>query len=83
MILDEPTAALDAFVESSIYQTFYQMTKNKTTLFISHRLASAKFCDKVVLLRNGEISECGTHAQLMDKDGDYAELFRIQAEGYL
>lgn len=82
LILDEPTAALDAFAEDEIYQIFSNMTNDKTCVFISHRLSSVTFCDKVVLLDNGEITECGTHADLMQKQGKYYELFTLQAKYY-
>lgn len=82
MVLDEPTAALDALVESHIYKTFADMTAGKTTLFISHRLASTKFCDKVILLQNGQIMGIGTHEELIKENPLYAELYNFQAFGY-
>lgn len=82
MILDEPTAALDAFVESNIYQTFADMTSGKSAVFISHRLASAKFCDKIIMLKDGKIDGIGTHGELMRSCNHYAELYNIQAQGY-
>ncbi len=82
MVLDEPTSALDAFVESHIYKTFADMTAGKTTLFISHRLASAKFCDKVILLQKGQIMGIGTHEVLIKENSLYAELYNFQASGY-
>ncbi len=82
MILDEPTAALDPRAEYEIYLRFSEMTKGKTTVFISHRLASSKFCDKVALFSNGEIIEYGTHEELILKEGCYKELFEMQAQYY-
>ena len=82
-ILDEPTASLDPFAESQLYERFNNIIKNKTAIFISHRLASVKFCDKVVVFVNGEIVEYGTHLSLLSKKGVYAEMFEKQAESYL
>ncbi len=82
LILDEPTASLDAFAENEIYKIFTKMTNEKTCVFISHRLSSVTFCDKVVLLDNGEITEYGTHVELMQKRGKYYELFTLQAKYY-
>ena len=81
-ILDEPTAALDPIAESEIYEGYNEMTKNKTAIFISHRLASTKFCNRILFLENGEIVEEGTHEDLMDKDGRYREMFEIQSHYY-
>ncbi len=82
MILDEPTAALDAFMESHIYQTFADMTNGKSAVFISHRLASAKFCDKIIILKDGQTEGIGTHNELLKSCEHYAELYKIQARGY-
>lgn len=82
LILDEPTAALDPIAESKIYNEFNVMAKNKTSLFISHRLASTSFCDRIVLLENGCIAEEGTHQELMDASGTYKGLFDIQSCWY-
>lgn len=81
-ILDEPTAALDPIAESQIYQSFAEMTKHKTTLFISHRLASTRFCDRILYLENGEILEAGTHDELLALKGAYAALFEVQRNYY-
>ena len=83
MILDEPTAALDPRAENEIYQNFSQLTSGKTTVFISHRMSSSKFCDHIALFRNGEIAEYGTHDELMAKNGGYRELFEMQAQYYV
>ncbi len=82
IILDEPTAALDPIAESIIYQKFNDFSKNKTAIFISHRLASTRFCDRIFLLENGNICECGSHEQLMEKKGKYYEMFEIQSHYY-
>ncbi len=82
MILDEPTSALDPIAESNLYQEYNRLTKEKTSLFISHRLASTKFCDRIVLLDKGQIAEVGTHEELMEKQGIYKELFDIQSHYY-
>ncbi len=82
LILDEPTAALDPIAESKIYNEFNVMAKNKTSLFISHRLASTSFCDRIILLENGNITEEGTHQELMASNGTYKGLFDIQSCWY-
>jgi ATP-binding cassette subfamily B protein len=81
-ILDEPTAALDPIAESEIYEEYNDMTENKTAIFISHRLASTKFCNRILFLENGEIVEEGTHKELMAKNGKYSEMFEIQSHYY-
>lgn len=82
LILDEPTAALDPIAESKIYTEFNVMSKGKTSLFISHRLASTSFCDRIILLENGNITEEGTHQELVAANGRYKELFDIQSCWY-
>ena len=82
LILDEPTAALDALAEKDMYEEYKEITKEKSALFISHRLASTRFCDNIVFLENGEIIEQGTHEQLMKLNGKYAEMFDVQAKYY-
>lgn len=82
LILDEPTAALDPIAESSLYEEYNHMTRDKTALFISHRLASTKFCDRIFLLENGTIAEEGTLEALMEKHGRYREMFDIQSHYY-
>lgn len=82
LILDEPTAALDPIAESEMYQEYERMTENKTSIFISHRLASTKFCDHILFLENGEIAEEGTHQELLEKGGRYAKIFEIQSHYY-
>jgi len=83
IILDEPTAALDAIAEKRIYEQFNEMVKNKTAIMISHRLASTKFCDNIVFLENGIILEEGSHEQLMKNElGKYKEMFTTQGKYY-
>jgi ABC-type multidrug transport system fused ATPase/permease subunit len=82
VILDEPTAALDPRAEYEIYQNFNQMVSGKTAVFISHRLSSAQFCDKIAVLKGGELVEYGPHAELVAKNGLYQELFTMQAQFY-
>ena len=82
LILDEPTAALDPIAESELYMKYNEIAKNKTSVFISHRLASTRFCDRIILISDGEIAETGTHGELMKKGGKYAELFEIQSHYY-
>lgn len=83
VILDEPTAALDPVAEAEIYEHFQQMSKGKTAIFISHRLSSCQFCDKVIVFAKNGIAESGTHKELAEKpNGIYAAMFRAQAENY-
>lgn len=82
MILDEPTAALDAISEQEMYDSYLSFIQDHNALFISHRLASTRFCDRIVFLENGKIAEEGTHEQLMEKQGKYKEMFEIQAKYY-
>jgi len=82
MIMDEPTAALDALAEAKIYEEFDQLLDNRTAIFISHRLASTRFCDEIMLLNGGTIAERGTHEELMARNGLYAEMFREQSKYY-
>lgn len=83
LILDEPTSALDPLAESKIYEEYNEMSAGKTAVFISHRLASTKFCDKIMFLENGKIAEFGTHEELMKKGGKYKEMFDIQSQYYV
>ena len=83
LILDEPTASLDAIAEQEIFNTFDQLRRDKTTIFVSHRLSSATVASKIVVLEYGEVVEEGTHAELMEKRGKYYELFSTQAKRYV
>ena len=82
LILDEPTAALDPIAEQEMYLNYTKFAEGKSSVFISHRLASTRFCDRIILIADGKISECGTHSELMKLDGKYAELFNIQSSYY-
>ena len=82
LLLDEPTAALDPLAENDIYQKYKDMTAGKTSLFISHRLASTRFCDRIIFIADGHITEEGTHDQLLARGGAYARLFEIQSRYY-
>ncbi len=82
LVLDEPTAALDPIAESDMYQKYAAFAQNRTSVFISHRLASTRFCDRILFIENGKIIEDGTHDQLMKKSGKYREMFDIQSHYY-
>ena len=82
LALDEPTAALDPLAESDIYHKYNEMTQGRTALLISHRLASTRFCDRILFLRDGMIAEEGTHQELLARGGGYAELFAVQSQYY-
>lgn len=82
LVLDEPTAALDPIAESEIYQKYNELSEEKTALFISHRLASTRFCDRIFYVGNGRVAEMGTHEELMTLGGKYAEMFRVQSQYY-
>ena len=82
VVLDEPTAALDPLAESDLYRRYHELTGNRTSIYISHRLASTRFCDRVLLLEDGAIAEAGTHEALLALGGRYAQLFDIQSKYY-
>ena len=82
IILDEPTAALDPIAESRMYMQYDEMTKGKSSVYISHRLASTRFCDRIIFIDGSRIAEEGTHEQLLRKKGRYAELFEVQSQYY-
>ena len=80
--MDEPTAALDPLAEHDIYCKYDAMSAGKTSLYISHRLASTRFCDRILLLEHGGILEEGTHEALLARQGAYAAMFAIQRKYY-
>ena len=82
LILDEPTAALDPIAENALYLKYGEAAEGRTSVYISHRLSSTRFCDRILLLSRGEILEEGTHEELMKKGGRYAELYEIQSRYY-
>lgn len=82
LVLDEPTAALDPIAENEMYERYHELSAGKTTLFISHRLASTRFCDRILLLENGQIAEEGTHGELLERKGKYAQMYRMQSKYY-
>lgn len=82
LLLDEPTAALDPIAENDIYMKYNEMTEGKTSLFISHRLASTRFCDRIIFIADGGIKEEGTHESLLALGGRYANLFEVQSRYY-
>lgn len=83
LILDEPTAALDARAEHDVFVRFSELTKGKTAVLISHRFSTVRMADRILFLENGQKLELGTHEELMEKKGKYAELFQLQAKGYV
>lgn len=83
VILDEPTAALDPIAEAEIYENFDTLVGDKTAIYISHRMSSCKFCDRIVVINNGRIEEEGSHDTLMDKNGLYAKMYNTQANYYV
>lgn len=82
LVLDEPTAALDPIAESKLYLQYNELTERKTSIFISHRLASTYFCDRILFLEKGKIAEMGSHEELMNQNGSYAQMFDIQSSYY-
>lgn len=82
LVLDEPTAALDPIAENDLYLQYKELTAGKTSVYISHRFASTRFCDRVVLLENGVVKESGTHEELMARNGSYAYMFGVQSKYY-
>ncbi len=82
LILDEPTSALDARAEYEVFQRFAALTKGKTAVLISHRFSTVRMADRILVLQQGELIESGSHQELIDMNGKYAELFALQAKGY-
>ncbi len=82
MILDEPTAALDARSEHEVFERFVELTENKTSVLISHRFSTVRMADRILVLKEGQIDDMGTHDELLTREGLYAQLFNLQAKGY-
>ena len=82
IVLDEPTAALDPIAENELYMKYADLTAGKTSVYISHRLSSTRFCDRIVFIQDGKIAECGSHDELMKNNGLYANMFNIQSHYY-
>lgn len=83
VVLDEPTAALDAIAESKLYSDFDKLIGGKTSIYISHRLSSTQFCNNVAMFKDGKLIEYGTHDSLIKQNGEYANMFKIQAQYYV
>lgn len=81
-VLDEPSSALDPIAEYKMYQNLIEATKNKTVIYISHRLSSAVLSDKIIVMENGTVAESGTHTELTAAGGEYAKMFALQASSY-
>jgi ATP-binding cassette subfamily B protein len=82
LILDEPTSALDARAEYEVFQRFSELTKGRTAVLISHRFSTVRMADRILVLDKGELLEMGSHQELLEQKGRYAELFHLQARGY-
>lgn len=83
VVLDEPTAALDPISEAEVYTRFHEMVKDKTSIYISHRMASCRFCDDIVVFEDGRIVERGSHEELLARQGQYAGMWHAQAKYYV
>jgi len=82
LILDEPTSALDARAEYEVFQRFAELTKGKSAVLISHRFSTVRMADRILVLDKGQLIEIGSHEELLQQNGRYAELFQLQAKGY-
>ena len=83
LVLDEPTAALDAEAEHAIFERFRKLALGRTTFLISHRFSTTRMADRILVLEGGHVAEDGSHEALLARDGRYAKLFKLQAQGYL
>ncbi len=83
LILDEPTASIDAEAEHELFERFRQLSDERTAIIISHRFSTVRLADRIAVLHGGRLVELGSHKVLLDLDGRYAHLFRLQAQGYL
>ncbi len=82
LILDEPTAALDPLAEKNLYMQYQKMTQNRTSFYISHRLISTRFCDRILYMDRGQILESGTHEALLALQGEYWKMYEVQSFYY-
>ena len=82
VVFDEPTAAIDPVSEYNIFNKIYEFFKNKTVIIVSHRFSTVRNADRIVVMENGRILEMGSHKELMQQDGNYANAFKLQAQGY-
>jgi len=82
LILDEPTSALDARAEHEVFERFSELIEGKSAVLISHRFSTVRMADRILFLEHGQLLEIGSHEELIAKDGKYAELFQLQAQGY-
>lgn len=82
LVLDEPTSALDPIAEYELFSRLNDISEGRTTLFISHRLSSTRICDKIYVIADSQVAECGSHEALMAQNGIYANLFNMQAQYY-
>jgi ATP-binding cassette subfamily B protein len=82
LILDEPTAALDARAEFEVFTRFKELSVGRTAVLISHRFSSVRMADRILVLNQGEVEAIGTHDEMLERGGRYAELFKLQAQGY-
>jgi ATP-binding cassette subfamily B protein len=82
LVLDEPTAAMDAAAEARIFEHFRKLTKNRIAILISHRFSTVRMASQIIVIENGRVIERGSHEELMDLHGHYANLFSLQAAGY-
>ena len=82
IILDEPTSALDPVAEYEIYSGFDRLIEQRMAIYISHRMSSCRFCERIIVLREGQVAEEGNHEELMEREGIYAQMWSAQAKNY-